>query len=143
MLIALCIMCFFAGCAYAENGYISIRNAISKSVGKGISLELKEYTSEELPEKFVVTLLFYPWKNEISLWGENDNGQEEVTIWNSEWCVPLFGGYCGSWKMINESIEEGYRFQIILQSNENGELLLIDDADKAEIMHEAMIKQAK
>ncbi|MBP3657090.1 MAG: hypothetical protein J6K32_10395 [Clostridia bacterium] len=127
--------------ASAEKGYITIQNAITQSIGDGQTFEFSEFTTETLPDEKAVTLLFYPWKNEISLWGKNEDNQGEVTLWNTELCVLVLGGYCGSWDALCDSLEHEYYLNIILQANEGEEFLLIDSAEKAATMHQAILKE--
>ena len=119
----------------AEMGYVNIKNAISQSAGTGFSIEI-----EELPDGQIVTILFYPWKNEIVLCGKNEENLVEGTCWNTELCTQLFGGYCGSWDALVDSLDNDYRLNIILQTAENGELLLIDSAEKASVMYQAILE---
>ena len=121
----------------AESGYVSVREAITGSVGAPVAV-----TSGELPDAHTVTILFYPTEDQVILWGKNEQDEVEGTLWETDQCALLFGGYCGSWSALCDSLDEGYRLNIILQSDDSGDadsLLLIDTAEKAQIMYEAML----
>lgn len=139
MLLIVLSVFFASTCALSENGYCNIQYAITQSIGEGTILDLRDFTKEELPNEKTVTLLFYPWKNEVTLWGKNAENQSEVTLWNTELCTLLFGGYCGSWNALVDSLDEGYALNMILQAEEEADYLLIDHEEKAEVMHQAIL----
>lgn len=133
------LMLSLCGGAQAETGYVTIAAAITASASESTSYLLSGFTRDELPDEHDVTLLFYPWKDEVSLWGMNADGQSEVTVWNTPLCTALFGGYCGSWANLEAILEEDYALRFILQTEENGELLVVDCEEKAQIMYEAIL----
>ena len=126
--------------AIAEKGYESIKEAVTQVLDDGFTLTADVLTEEDYPDDQVITMLFYPWKNQVILWGKNADNKMEGTLWESELCVLLFGGYCGSWEQLEASLEEEYSLNFILQVEEDGELLLIDDAEKAAIMYQAILE---
>lgn len=139
--VLLCVFSFLLFCppsASAEKGYENIKAAITQALGEGASFP-ESFFDAEYPNKETVSILFYTWNSQVALWGENEKGIIEGTIWESDLCVPLFGGYCGSWEQLEASLEDGYSLNIILQVEEDGELLLIDNLEKATIMHQAIL----
>lgn len=127
--------------AMAEKGYESIKSSIVQNLGEGMSVKADLFPEQDVLDAYSVYILFYTWKNEVVLWGENSRGELEGTLWESDLCIPLFGGYCGSWQDLSASLENGYSLKIILQVEDDGELLLIDDAEKANIMYQAIMNQ--
>lgn len=135
LLLTMCMLVSFS-VAFAENGYEQLQQAITESIGLGTVSEI-----DELPDNQTISVLFYSWDNQVELFGLNENNHPEYTQWNTELCAPLFGGYCGSWDTIISSVEPGYKLNFILQTEENGDLLLIDTSEKAKIMYDAILNQ--
>lgn len=105
--------------ALAEVAYEVIKGALNESLETGVSVPV-----DSTPDEKAVVLLFSPIDEEVFLWGRNDKGELEATIWeveNSLHCIALFAVYCNLYETVAGVTSPGVGYTIILELTEEGD----------------------
>lgn len=146
LLAALLLLVSMTAFAGAEGAYELTKEVFSDPEYLGtpkVQVSDEPFVSQGIDKWFIFCVDYNDEAKQISLYGFNEKGQPEVTLWEDvSLDKALFGfvGMCGIWDLVEAECDPGYKM-VVWFDYEDNDLITVENSEEAAIVLNAFMEE--